>query len=375
MALAALCGTRHFHISLFDWNGNGDTFTGSREYAKILPGLQNSISSILRDFHGTPIAHGIQLPLNRQAVLARETKEGKSLEELVVDSLAWAKPLQLAGFPITFDSSPIVALTEESVTGLDSEELRTLLGKTVLLEATAARLLTDRGSGHWIGLAHFEELAPEIDRVVSEEVISADDPYALTRFDHKPLGPVSPESRWVLAEKAVEVTRLLGRGKATYATGEYTFETEWDGKILGFPLFPAGLASNGFLTRYRVERLRRNLAERALKTETPFSFVDGQPHVLPLHLQFGPRHLLVCVNLRTQTTSRLCFHCFHTPVISRAYLWHENRVCSIEFEIHSMNLHENSYTVEIQAPIPHLGICILTTEYKGSPSTQFPSDR
>ncbi|MEO6848966.1 MAG: hypothetical protein ABI254_17080 [Chthoniobacterales bacterium] len=359
IALATLCGARHFHLSLFDWNGNEDTFSGQPEYGEMLPLLRESLRPILEKLEGEPIAHGIQLPINPQRVLAKETTVG-AMDELKTDSLTWAKPLQLAGFPITFESSWIVALTEVAVRGLNAEDAKELLRKTAILEGTAVKSLTAKGFGNLIGVKEFTEHPVNIHRINSEKNVSSSDPNQGAHYDHHPLHALLPEFNWELDAGANVITQLVGRGNVPCGVGTFSFENELGGKTFGIPLYARALLGSAFLTRYRLEMLRQELAHRASLAKAPFCFIEGQPNVLPLHIQYGTRHLLACANLHTQHTSSLYFHCHSLPPVLQGYLWHENKMEPAQF-VTRKGEYAESYVVEITTPIPHLGICILMT--------------
>lgn len=330
MFLAALCGSQGFHFSLFGFHGNADTFERSREYGAMLEKFRQSWETIATVCAGRPKTSGIRLPTHPDRVRARELKAGKSIAEFALDSLSWAGPLQLAGLPVTFEPSWASALTADALAGHTNEELQTLLSNWVLLDASAVEWLHARGWGEWLGT---RDVTGPLQRneIQAEEVVAEDDPQFGSYFEHKPISTPSPEAQWTLAPEAQELTRLRGYEHKDFGPGAFQFKNSHGGQIEAVPLYSASLPLNPFLTRYRLDGLKRRLLQAAQLRGEAFFVVESPPNTLPLLLEYSGQIILAVTNLRSESCSQMSLRGVHLPEFESAIVFHEGTLRPLSF--------------------------------------------
>jgi len=355
MMLAAVTGRRGFHLSLCNWIGNSDTFTCAAPYFKMLADLETSLSEILDGLDGTPTLSGIGFPANPQASLEKKLRENSGVADLGVDGLSWAGPLQLAGLPISFGQSAIIALTRDHLWGMEPDQISQLLSKSAILDFSAIEHLTEQGHGSLIGVTSFSTLPREAQPVIAERIVETDSPYCGEFFQHKPLGG-HREGRLKLEASAVPLTVLSGREGSEYGLGAYTFRNDLGGHILGLPLFPDVLGTNPFLNHQRVESVHRWVMQQAKSASQPFFLVEGHPNVLPIHARYGDRDLLLCLNLCSQSMDGATLQACHVAPPRAAWLWEESHAERIDF---SFDEDSASMRIETSARIRPFSACIF----------------
>jgi len=355
MMLAAVTGRRSFHLSLCNWLGNRDTFTCGAPYFEMLAALESGLSEVLDGLDGVPTLFGIGFPANPQASLEKKLRANASVADLGIDGLSWAGPLQLAGLPITFGPSAIVALTRDHLWGMGTEQITQLLSRSAILDFSAIEFLVEQGFGSLIGVTCFSTPPRETQPVIAERIVEADSPSCGEFFQHKPLGG-HREGRLVLSDSAELLTTLCGREGSEYGPGAYTFQNELGGNILGLPLFPDVLGMNPFLNHQRVESVRRWVGQSAQKSGQPFFLVEGHPNVLPIHARYGDRDLLLCLNLCSQSMQGVTLRGYHITPPTRAYVWEESEVRRIDF---SRDQDSSMVTIQTAARIRPLSACIF----------------
>lgn len=355
MMLAAVTGRRRFHLSLCNWLGNRDTFTSSASYFAMLAALDQGLTEALEGLEGVPSLRGIGFPQNPRASLEKRLLAGAGVADLCIDGLSWAGPLQLAGFPITFAASPVMAVTRDHLWGMSELQIRTLLSQSVLLDYSAIAYLVEEGWGGLIGVQAFRALDRDMQPVMAERIVEAASPYLGEHFQHKPLGGHC-EGRLELASGADMLTILCGREGVEYGPGAYVFRNELGGSILGLPLFPDVLGTNPFLNHYRLESLQRWVAEAFRSANEPFFMVDGHPNVLPIHARYGDRELLLCLNLCSQSMPGVTLRGTRLFEPRHACRWEESQVDRIDF---SFEQNPSMVTIRTSARLRPLSACLF----------------
>jgi len=358
MLLIAVTGRRRFHLSLCGYLGNRDTITNAEPYFTMLRSLDESLAEILEGCEGVAVLSGIGLPANPQACLEKRLGENASMADYSVNSYSWAMPLQHAGLPITFDPSPVMALTRDNLWGMPEARIREILSRAVMLDFPAMHYLVDIGLGNLIGVESCALLDRSVQSVRSERIVEEDSPYPGELFEHKALG-WHQEGRLKLLETAKPLTTLCGREGAEYGPGAYTFQNHLGGNILGIPLFPESLDSTAFLNHYRLESVWRWVREAMHSAGVPFFMVDGHPYILPIHARFKEREILLCLNLYSQSAEGLTLRGHHLSPPCRAYLWEESKTQEIAFSVEKT---ESRTLIRTAARIRPFSACLFICE-------------
>ncbi|MDH6139889.1 hypothetical protein P3T35_001889 [Kitasatospora sp. GP30] len=227
---------------------------------------------------GEPHTHGVGLAVHQGAAAQVRTTRGGDLAELAVDPGPAADFLLRYGVPVTAEDAPVRVLFGQLAWAFDDDELRRMLAGGLLLDGTAAHILTQRGFAELIG-ATVAELA-------GREEPSASGPYALeqvVRPSDEGRGAflsvnVQPALARLLPATDAEVwTEILTPDRQTWGAGRYVFTNELGGRV-------------GVLAATAVELLPfdddgQRLVHamvRYLEGETPtLPLVTGGPHLIP----------------------------------------------------------------------------------------------
>ena len=160
------------------------------------------------------------------------------------------------GFPVTYQDSPIRFLAGDSVRALSEERIRDILSGGVILEAAAARALSDMGYSSLIGCSATGEsvLCGGGEECTSEEFFG---PYAKTFIPLNRIGPrVLPLSPAVNAKQLSSVT---DNSRKPIASGVILYENSLGGRIavLPFVMNPTDQYMARFMCYQRLFMLKR----------------------------------------------------------------------------------------------------------------------
>lgn len=186
--------------------------------------------------------------------------------------------------------------------------------------------------GDLIGVQKAVTLDRENQPVLAERIVETASPYLGSFFQHKPLGG-HREGHLEVHPNAEVLTVLCGREGSEYELGEFTFKNYLGGRILGIPLFLSIFGHNPFLNHYRIESLQRWIRAVIDGARETFSLVEGNPNVLLIHVKYGDRERVLCLNLCTQSMMDVKIRCYNTSIPTKAFLWEEVRVKPLDFSI------------------------------------------
>lgn len=82
------------------------------------------------------------------------TEQGKKFEELFPKGNQWGLFLESLGHGLTYkaEDTDVIALTGQTTRAMTDEQIKRILSKGVLLDASAAQVLTEQGYGEYIGV-------------------------------------------------------------------------------------------------------------------------------------------------------------------------------------------------------------------------------
>lgn len=170
MACAAL-GQGHFHYSVFEFTGNASIYDDGQEYGWMFRALRPCVDQVLSWTDGPRRDTGIGLIDNPASAYSRRLDPGASdYWALRVNSQAMGNGLQLLGYPVSFEPSPVQAPVADVLCAMDESRLHALLASNLLLDIAAAEVLVERGLGEFIGLSAIEHPDPTRNAVAAERI-------------------------------------------------------------------------------------------------------------------------------------------------------------------------------------------------------------
>lgn len=179
-----------------------------------------------------------------------------SVTELYWPSFVAHDVLTNLGFPVTYQESPIRFLAGESVRALSAERIKEILGQGIVLEAKAARALSQMGYDSLIGCSVTEEpvLCGGGEACISEEFFG---PYVNTYIPLNRIGPrvvtlsVNPNAQ--------QISSVTDNSRKPIAPGVILYENSLGGKIavLPFVMEPTDEYMAHFMCYHRLFMFKR----------------------------------------------------------------------------------------------------------------------
>jgi len=301
IALCQLHGIPDVTLNLYGW---GAPLNGDPEYARMLKEAKIYFQSLTRISLQDSVFRGIRLFFHESGALYRDT-EGRSWEELI-PKRPWDMSLPLLGFSVTYEESGICAVSGDSILALSDEELKELLRRNLILDASAAKALCRRGLSHLIGV----DVGKKILNGYAEEILDEEfgkRPGKARTFIAAPLHNLSGVG-WLRELKPLPdarvVSQILGVNGDKLSDGLVLFENELGGKVAVFPYDGQSGAIEAISFRNWVRQSQLKATVNWLTNgKIPF-FVEAVD-VVPVRIDQPGRVVLSIANLSSDTIINL----------------------------------------------------------------------
>ena len=152
MAVSFAYGSRGVTLNLFDHCGipmDEDPSVG-----RMLGERKRFLDSLAGACQAPGVYRGVQLLHHPEEACHTRLPAGADYDDLAPDPQACMEQLEAHGVPTTYDPEHVVATAGQTLRAFTDDQVRGMLsaGRGLLLDATAARVLFDRGFGPQIGL-------------------------------------------------------------------------------------------------------------------------------------------------------------------------------------------------------------------------------
>ena len=364
MAYAAL-GQGHVHYSLFEFTGNRTVYEEGREYGQMLRDLRPCVDQVLAWTDGPRRDTGIGLLDNPRSAYTRQLPDGSTdYWRMRVNSQALGNSLQLLGYPVTFEPSPVLAPAAPVLQTLDDGRLRELLAGNLLLDITAAETFVARGLGAFIGLQGIDYPDPQLNAVGAERVDDPGSPFH-GQYMHVRLFEVPPDRVLKPLPGARALSQQLAPMHKPLGPGTLLFENKLGGRVA---IINAQANTIDSLVHLCLQR--QHLLGRALE----FLFGDALqmrvrnlPLCLPL-LSVHDRHLLVAVgNVRSSPGQQARIQLRGAPQPTdrvEALLFAAGKLAPVGVTVETPGT-DGWWSYRIDASIPPLGMAFLKISTAG----------
>lgn len=158
IALSVAYGCRGASLNLFDHAGT--PMENDPEFGQMLGSKKTWLNALARACQEPGTYRGVQLLFHEKASYQKQLPPRAGFPSLAADGDAMMAALECAGIPTTYDQSSVVATNGQVLRACSDETITGLLKQGLFLDASAARVLLDRGFGNLIGLNDIEEPRP-----------------------------------------------------------------------------------------------------------------------------------------------------------------------------------------------------------------------
>jgi len=138
-------------MNLFDHAGT--PMEQEPEFGRMLAAKKPYLEGLARRARQPGVYRGIQLLYHERESYHKRLGKGADYGALGADGSATMTMLESHGLPTTYEKGNVVATSGQQLRAFSDDEIRDLLSRGLLLDATAARVLHERGFGAQIGLA------------------------------------------------------------------------------------------------------------------------------------------------------------------------------------------------------------------------------
>jgi hypothetical protein len=246
------------------------------------------------------VYRGVRLLYHEKASYNARLQPGARFGDLADNGAIAMYVLEAHGIPTTFEDSNAVAVSGQTLRAFSDEEIRALLSRGILLDATAATCLADRGFGRAIGLRSIREPA-HLDRLgtfSAEEFFNprfggAEKNFLTLTLPH--LGGRPHVSRLETLPGAEIVSCLVDPDARRHFPAMVAFQNEWGGRVVIHAMDWASAYGPAFHHPFRAAQLAGAL-RWVTRNRAPM-LVRGGVYPLALRKDIGTRTLLGLFNL------------------------------------------------------------------------------
>ena len=150
MAISFAYGSDGVTMNLFDHAGT--PMEQEQEFGRMLAAKKPFLEGLARRARQPGVYRGVQLLYHERESYHKRLGKGADYGALGADGSATMTMLESHGLPTTYEQSDVVASSGQQLRAFSDDEIRALFSRGLLLDATAARVLHERGFGPQIGL-------------------------------------------------------------------------------------------------------------------------------------------------------------------------------------------------------------------------------
>ncbi len=350
--LSQVLGFRAITMNLFDMVG-GATAEDPRIGTMLseLKPIADGIAGVAGP-GGRP--RGVSVPFSKCYADAVHVEPNQGFEAFRFDGEGWCMPLQGSGMPIVLNGDGNVsALSGQSARALSRDKIEHLLHHGLLLDGSAAAVLSELGYGTRIGVEPGEMidrenmlLSAERDDW-SESRTSKDPAYMTLRHIARPrVGRLRPLS---LMPGARTTSVFVDPDHEVIMPGMVVFENGWGGRVATYPFDLSVRIEVGFMNWHRRRQLQRIVGW--LGRDQVDLFVDGGAWMMPVRRDYPDYTLVSVLNVETDPWDDIVLVFEHSadPNKLRVELLDDQGAFR---EIHSDLLESDSRNIRLHLPVP-----------------------
>jgi hypothetical protein len=221
-------------------------------------------------------------------------------EDLFPNDNGWRMPLEAMGFPVTFESSEVTAVTGQILRAF-KDDIPMIFSKGVLLDLSAVETLIDMGYGHLIGV-DIERIFLRTDIPISAEEIISPESGSETNEKYMSLCRVSINGRigkFKPLKNSRVISRFVNKDRKYVMPGFVVFENSSGGRTAVCPYDFSKGAGTSFLNWHRKKQLKEVIAW--LNRGKVELFVEGGTYMIPLRIDYPDYIIIAVMNLSSDS--------------------------------------------------------------------------
>ena len=296
MALCQIHGSDALLLDLFPFSGN--PASAEPEIGEMLDAARPGLAWLAAHFPKGLETQGVGVPYKPDAAIRHRLADGATLGHYGA-----ANPFEAGqfcmqyGMPITSRQQAVNALFGPLAWAFADDEIEEFLRGGLLLDATAAAVLLERGFGRQLGLAKLEWVDREADAYAIEEAIDPACGVAPGFFMNANMGgamarlsPVRGASAW---------TRILRPDRTVFGPGWIVHRNPLGGRI--------AVCASPNPNRLAASNQRQTIAQALVRFVSSGKFASPMaaqaPHQLVIHFGKGARQRVAVLNCSTDPTA------------------------------------------------------------------------
>lgn len=265
------------------------------EYGLTLPESKPLLNAIAERCLPDPTERGVGILHHVRGSDEKQLSPNADYADLAQKSDGWMGPIESLGMSVTFQPSPVRAVTGQVLRAYSRDQVERFLGEGLLLDLSAAETLLDLGMGKLIGLREARRLSKLTRPIGAEEYPDADfggpDTYStLTRIT------ANEELAELELDQAAEpISMFVDPDRRQVATGMYLFENARGGRVAVYPFDLSEGTGVSFLNEHRRCQLRGVI--RWLGSGTLPLVVDGGVYPWAIRHDYPEYTIIAVANL------------------------------------------------------------------------------
>lgn len=296
MALCQIHGSDALLLDLFPFSGN--PASAHPEIGDMLDAARPGLAWLAARFPKELETQGVGAPYKPDAATWQRLPRGATLGHF-----AAANPFEAGqfcmqyGIPITSRPQAVNAIFGPLAWAFSDAEIGEFLRGGLLLDATAAAVLLERGFGGQIGLAKLEWVDREADAYAIEETVDPASGLAPGFFMNANMGGAM--ARLSPLRGAVAWTRILRPDRTVFGPGWIVYKNKLGGRV--------AVCASPNPNRLAASNLRQTIAQALVQFASSGNFASPMaaqaPHQLVIHFGAGTRQRVAMLNCSTDPTA------------------------------------------------------------------------
>lgn len=333
MAISFAYGSHGVTMNLFDHCGT--PMENDAALGRMLGEKKAWLEALARRCQTPGSYRGVRLLYHEKASYHKVLRPGAQWYELVADGAAMMQALEALGIPTTYEDSPVVAAAGQTLRAFSDDEIRAFLSGGLLLDATAASVLFERGFGVELGLRSIAEprFLDDLGAFSAEEVFSRQFGGADKRFLTLTVPHLAGRPNFSVMEPVEEahvISRIVDPDTVRHHVAMYAYENTMGGRVAVHAFDLASALGPAFYHPHRLMQFQSTV--RWLSRGRPPVLVwGGGAYPLAFRKDIEGRTILGLFNLTLDPWDGVAFEVADTrrietvEVLSQQARWRKHR--------------------------------------------------